>query len=89
MFVEDIAAFLATEEFATLATIGAATVPGIFDNAYQDVLSIVPGSQMIFLCATAKVASVVVGDSVTIDSTAYRIAEIQPDGTGMTRLLLK
>ncbi len=89
MFVEDITAFLATEEFATLATIGATTVPGIFDDAYQDVLGIVPGSQMIFLCATASVASVAVGDSVTIDSTAYRIAEIQPDGTGMTRLLLK
>jgi hypothetical protein len=75
--------------FAENATIGAATVPVIFDNAAADPLGIVAGTRPEALAVEADVASIAVGDTVTIRSVAYTVAEILPDGTGLTRLMLK
>lgn len=74
--------------FAVNATIGAATVPVIFDNAASDPFGIVAGTQPTALAASADVSAVAVGNTVTINAVAYTVAEIQPDGTGMTRLRL-
>lgn len=72
------------------ATVGAVSgVEGIFDNAYQDAFGIVASPQPSLLIASSSAASAAVGDSVVANSTTYTVAEIQPDGTGMTRLLLK
>lgn len=88
-FTESLAAFLDTAGFAVNATLGAATVPVIFDAAFADALGIVAGTQPTCLAASADVASAAVGDTITINAVAYTIAEIQPDGTGLTRLMLK
>lgn len=72
-----------------LASIGGADVPGLLRNDYQDVLGIVSGSNVSFLCATFIVTAVDVGDSVVIGSGNYTVASVQPEGAGMTRLLLK
>lgn len=89
-FTEDIAAFMDTDTgFAENATIGAATVPLIFDLAYLDALGIVSAAQPVALAASADVSAVSVGTTVTVRSVAYTVAEIQPDGAGMTRLMLK
>lgn len=69
------------------ATIGGATVRGIFDDAYQDLLGI-SGSSPAMLCASADVSAVAQGAAVTINSVAYTVSSVQPDGAGMTRLLL-
>jgi len=31
----------------------------------------------------------ILGDTITIDSVAYKIREIRPDGTGMTELIIE
>lgn len=71
------------------ATVSGVSVAGIFDNAYQDSFGIVASPQPSLLVASSSAASAAVGDSVVANSTTYTVAEIQPDGTGMTRLLLK
>ncbi len=86
-FIESYTPYMA--DFGLDATLGGATVRGIFDNGYQDVLGIVSGTQPVFTLATTDVGSAAVGDTITISSVAYTIAEIQPDGTGMTRLMLR
>jgi len=86
-FVEDRTPFFA--DFGIDATVGAGTVRGIFDNAYQDAFSLVPGTAPVFMCASADVSSVDVGDSITINATAYSVTEVRPDGTGMTVLVLQ
>ena len=87
-FVEDLAPMFA--DFAVIATVGAASVQGIFDNAYQGAFSgLVPDSSPSFTCATAEVSSVVVGDTLTLNATPYTICAIEPDGTGVTVLKLK
>jgi len=84
------------ENFATFMTdcgidvvVGGVNARAIFDNAAADALGLVAGTKPVLLLATASVASAVSGDAVTAGGASYTIAEIQPDGTGMTRLILE
>lgn len=70
------------------ATVGGSAVSGIFDDAYLDPLGM-SGSQPALLCADADVSTAVHGTAVVVNSVSYTVASIQPDGTGMTRLLLQ
>lgn len=86
-FAEDLTPYFA--DFGITATVGGVSVRGIFDNAYQDSFGIVASPQPSLLIASSSAPSAAVGDSVVANTATYTIAEIQPDGTGMTRLLLK
>lgn len=70
-----------------------ANVTGIFDNEYfaVDAGGSVPVAmqQPTFLCRTADIASVAQNDILTISGLTYRIRNIQPDGQGMTMLMLE
>lgn len=91
-FSEDHSAFLDTDEFATSATVGGNAVDGIFDNEYVavdldgvEVESLGPVLQ----CATSDVPGVAQGDAVIVNAVNYTVAEVRPDGTGMTLLRLR
>jgi len=89
-FSEDLTEFLdVSGGFAVTATFGViGAVTGIFDRAYLE-SSGIAGYRPVFLCRASDVASAAIGETVTIDSTAYTLAERQPDGTGMTTLVLE
>lgn len=76
-------------DFGVDAVVGGLTVRGIFDNEYQDVFGVVSGTRPMFQCASQDVADIVVGDVFELPSGSFSVAEIQPDGTGLTRLFLK
>lgn len=83
--------FLNTDEFADSATFthggSPATIKGIFDNEYlavQGVESLYP----VFRTATSDVADAAHNDTLVINGTTYYITGIQPDGTGVTLLIL-
>lgn len=76
-------------DFGTAATVGGATVRGIFDADYATAFSDIAGTQPSFLCASSAVAAVAIGAALSVNSTSYTVAEIQPDGTGLTRLILE
>lgn len=89
-FTEDISAFLRTDEFAVTATIGAALVPGIFYNGYQTGLAgTMETTGPTFMGATADLSAAVEGTSLVINSVTYKVVDNQPDGTGMTALVLE
>jgi hypothetical protein len=88
MFAEDLSEFLDSTEMADNATIGASTIAGIFDNQFVEVHGI-EGMRPVFTCAEANVASIAHGDALTINATSYKVAGIQPDGTGLTSLILE
>lgn len=93
----DRALMLGVADFGTVAVYRRGTVnysvAGIFDNAYQPVemgeleySSLVPE----FLMATSDIPSGgVAGDKLTVASVQYTITNIEPDGTGITRLVLR
>lgn len=72
---------------ATLSVGGTAT--GVFDNGYVDVLQIVGSASRAFTGSAADLAAVTIGSTLTIDSVAYTVAALEPDGTGVTRVILK
>jgi len=84
----DLNTFFSTDDFATAATIDGKTVKGIFDNAYIEDLD-VSGTIPVFVCKKNDVSDVSQGDPVEIGETSYQVASIEPDGTGVTRLVLE
>ena len=73
------------------ATIGGATVSGIFDNGFDPSFGNLVGDRVrSFTCKTSDLGTITPGTTtVTIAGTAYTVAEVQPDGTGVTVLALK
>lgn len=71
------------------------TAPGgditcVFDDAYVDVLEVAshsPAAHCLSSDVTAK--SVATGVTVTVNSVNYTVRNIQPDGTGMSVLILE
>lgn len=90
MFTEDFSTFFA--EFGRDATLGGEAVLGVFDNAYAlgnvGVVGMA-GSQPMFTLPTASVPADPVGQSLVIGADEYLVVEHQPDGTGVSRLVLE
>jgi len=90
----DRAAFFGVDDFGVAALWkGATTVNGIFDNEFFDALtdSEVPieSAQLIFVTRSADIPGAVHDDSLVIDGTTYAVKGVQPDGTGLTALVLE
>lgn len=62
----------------------------IFDNAYAGLLGDrLEGAQPQAVARSADVADLTHGSACTINGTDYVVAGLQPDGTGMTTLILE
>ena len=93
------AVFFDTDDFATASSYtpsggSASTVNGIFDNEFFEVDPLsgvgVVSAQPRFICTTADLPSgAAAGDAITVDGTAYTVRVIQPEGTGVTTLVLE
>lgn len=97
MIDPDIDAFFSTDVFGQMATYTRTGYPAIsilviFD-APGSILPLADGTEVEttapkVLCRTDDVPSVSHGDTVTVDSKAYKVIGISPDGTGITTLTL-
>ena len=89
-FVETLADFLDTDDFAITATIGASSVDGIFNNGYEESFGMAAGSKPSFLCKVADLPALTLGTTTAvINSITYTVQENQPDGFGLTTLMLE
>ena len=93
MFVEDLTAFFdATNGFAQAVTINGSSVSAIFDNA-NALGSVGPygvaSTQPTLTLPTISVPANPVGLSAVVDAVTYLVAAHEPDGTGVSRLLLE
>lgn len=73
------------------ATLSSGTVvPVIFDNGYaQGLGGMVETSQPSCQLASTDAATLAQGGTLAIGAMSYRVAEIHPDGTGLTTLVLE
>lgn len=73
------------------ATLNGVEVAGVFDNAYRagDIGIGMASTQPAFTTLTAHVVGEAVGQLLTINGTSYYVAAHEPDGTGMSLLLLE
>lgn len=87
MFTENLDAFLDTNAFAIAATLqGGAVVNVIFDQAALDVLG-VAGVNPVALAKASAVSAANIGQTLTINGTAYTIRNRQPQDDGALVLL--
>ena len=94
-FAEDLTAFMDLGGFAVQAT--AATRHGevvsfavIFDNGYAGALGgLADATQPTALARSADVADLVQGCAVCVAGVDWVVTDLQPDGTGMTTMLLR
>jgi len=87
-FSEDFNEFLDLEDFGVEAIISGASVVGIFEETFIEVLGF-EGLHPVFTCAQADVSRVAHGDEIVIQTAPYRVHGIQKDGTGMVTLILE
>ena len=75
----------------TVTKADTSTFTGIFDNDFLAVdvdESEVESSEPTLLARTADVSNLAHGDTLTISAVSYTVRGIQPDGTGMTQIML-
>ena len=89
MFVEDLSIFLA--DFGVPATLAGTAVQGVFDNGYAlgNVGIGMASTQPMFTLPTASISGEAVGQTLVVNATNYVVSAHEPDGTGMSRLLLE
>jgi len=85
---EDRLAYFDTDEFGSEASWSGATVRGLFEDGYSEVLD-TEGHAPTFTCRSADVTGIAHGDTLSIDSTSYTVRGVQPDGAGITLLILE
>jgi len=69
----------------------ASSISILFDNGYEDYeFGTVEhsGRAPAAMVQSSEVAGLVVGDTLTIEGVDYRVRTIEPDGQGVTRLVL-
>ena len=93
MYSDDLAPFFDTTATgnASLATLaGGGVVPVIFDMAYQGGLSgFVESTGPQCTAKSADVSAAGQGSAIVIAGVTYKVTAVQPDGTGITTLMLE
>jgi hypothetical protein len=86
---EDLAPFFA--DFAVACTVNGAAVRGIFDNGFAlGAVGIgMAGTQPTLRLRTADVTADPVGQAVSVNAVAYTVTAHEPDGTGVSVLMLE
>lgn len=91
-FTENLAVFFSTDEFAQTATVGAASMPVIFDAAgAQGLGGLVEsvGPQAMAKSADVAANAIAHGTAITVGGVGYVVTGIEPDGLGVTTLRLR
>lgn len=90
MFVEDLTAFFSDAEFSVPCTLpSGCAVQVIFDEPHTDALGLMEASSPTAIGRTVDLADVTQGAEVGIGDIVWRVVGHQPDGTGITRLILE
>ena len=73
------------------ASLAGVQVRGIFESGFAlgDVGVGMAAAQPVFTLATASITGEAVGQSLVVGGNTYTIAAHEPDGTGVSRLLLE
>ena len=77
------------EDFGDSVSVASVTMWGIFDNEFLDVLDTQSANPQL-LVSTADIPSIAFGDAVIVTAFSFTgtVREWQPDGQGMTLLML-
>ncbi len=83
--------FFNNDDFSVDVTYKLATIQGIFDNEFFESVDDSVGVETTapkVIVKSSDVVGAVHGETMTINTIDYKIIGIQPDGTGITEILL-
>lgn len=85
---------LGDEAVITLADASTINIKCVFENNYllveDDYGEVgVSSAKPRIVCKSSEVSSVAVNDQISIELINYKVTEIQPDGNGITNLILQ
>ncbi len=87
----DRAVFLNSDDFGVSATWNSTTFDVLFLNSYE-LLTLfgiaVEAYNVSAYVDDSKISGLARGDTFTVNSIGYKVRDVQPDGTGMTILVL-
>jgi hypothetical protein len=101
---EDLSVFFSAAEFAHAALLDGESVTGVFDNGYSAQFGDIATTLPSFTLPSAAAASATQGSELRIAmadcaagvplsvngaATVYQVRSVEPDGTGVTRLVLE
>jgi hypothetical protein len=92
MFAENLAPFFAASGMGVAVTVDGQAREAIFDSEFQLgglTATGIASAQPMLTLRTADVPASPVGKTTVVGSTTYTIVEHQPDGTGVSRLMLE
>jgi len=89
MFTEDLSTFFAAAEFASPATLDGVPVVGILDNNYMQAFDGIAGASTSYTLPSAACAAATSASVLVVAGSTYRVRSVQPDGTGVSVLLLE
>lgn len=87
-FINDLNAFLDTDEHAVEATYNSATVKVIFDNWYETE-SDIEGTHPVMQGKASDFSGATQGSTIIISGITYVMRELQPDGQGWIMIRLQ
>lgn len=91
-FTEDLTAFFDPADFGTVATFNAVSVNGTFDDPSKEYhlgQAGISDSRPTFTGRTADLAAATYNSIITINGINWVVVDVNPDGTGVTTLVLK
>lgn len=91
-FTEDLRAFISTNDFAVSAVYNGVSIDVIFEAAYfeENMGSVgFQGSAPMVTALTIDVPNAAHGETLVINGVTYKVASVEPDGTGITVLRLE
>lgn len=86
-FVEDLSVYFT--DFGVAATLDGQAVRGVFDNGYMQALGGMASAEPSFMLRSADASTATQASLLVVAGTTYRVRSLQPDGTGVTTLLLE
>jgi len=89
--INDLDDFLNNEEFAVEVQIGERIIYGIFDDEYNAVniqTGEIAQTEPQVIVKSSDIENLALDTEIIINGIVYKVKEIQPDGTGLTTLIL-
>lgn len=88
MFTEDLSVFLNTDDFAVTVSLDGSSVNGILSLEPVE-SNFVQTNKPVFTYARADEPDATIESILIYDSETYLVRNIEPDGTGLQRLILE
>lgn len=86
---EDLSVFFDEDAFAVSAVLDGTTISVIFDREYAQAFDGIASTAPVATAPGASVSAATTASVLVVAGNTYRVRSVQPDGTGVSRLILE